>query len=136
MQWFGWALRLGIAVAVGFALFDLFPLIFDQLRGAQVCPMLGFLPACFLVAAGYIAMAVALLAPRKLTNLFLLGWLPVLALALTGSTLEVMGRPTCPVSPSGTPLCFYSLAVASLLLPAFWISRKLSADVAPQADSD
>ncbi|MEE8625264.1 MAG: hypothetical protein V3T19_07980, partial [Acidiferrobacterales bacterium] len=95
-------------------------------RGLDACPKLGTLPACYIAGLGYVAMAIAVLfAPRRLTALFLLGWAPVFALALTGSTMEILGHPTCPASPTGTPMCFYSLVVVSLLLPAFWIGRRL-----------
>ena len=130
MVWIGWALRLGIVVVASLVLAGLFPLILDELRGIDACPMLGPIPACYPVGFGYFAMAVAVIfSPRRLTPLFLLGWAPVFLLALTGSTLEILGRPTCPASPSGTPLCYFSLAVASLLLPTFLFSRHLQRTV-------
>ncbi len=125
-KWLGWALRLGIAVVAGSVLAGIAPVIIDEWRGLNACPKLGPVPACYVVGFSYSAMAIAaLLAPRRLTGLFLAGWVPVFALALAGSTMEILGRPTCPPSSTGTPLCFYSLAVASLLLPAFWGSRRL-----------
>ena len=126
MKWLGWALRLGIAAVAGFVLKGLAPVILDEWQGLDACPNVGPVPACYIVGLCYVAMAVAALyAPRRLTVLFLLGWVPVFSLALTGSTMEILGHPTCPESPTGTPMCFYSLAVASLLLPAFWIARRL-----------
>ncbi len=126
MKWLGWALRLGITAVAGFVLYRLAPVILNDWRGLEACPKLGTLPACYVVALGYCAMAVAaLFAPRRLTALFLLGWAPVFAFAFTGSTMEILGHPTCPDSPTGTPMCFYSLAVASLLLPVFWVSRRV-----------
>ena len=126
MKWLGWALRLGIAAVTVLVLYGLAPVILNEWRGLDACPKLGTLPACYIAGLGYVAMAIAVLfAPRRLTALFLLGWAPVFALALTGSTMEILGHPTCPASPTGTPMCFYSLAVVSLLLPAFWIGRRL-----------
>jgi len=127
MKWLGWTLRLGIAAVAGFVLFGLAPVVLDELRGLNACPKVVSVPACYVVGLGYIAMGVAaVFAPRRLTLLFLIGWAPVFALALTGSTMEVLGRPTCPVSLTGTPMCYYSLLVASLLLPAFWVGRWLA----------
>jgi len=124
--WFGWALRLGIVGVASWILAGLTPLILDELNGIDACPMLGPIPACYLVGIGYFAMAVAVIfSPRKLTVLFLLGWTPVFLLALSGSTLEILGYNTCPTSPAGTPLCYFSLFVASLLLPVFLFSRNL-----------
>jgi len=123
---FGWTLRLGIVGVAIWVLFGLAPLILDQLNGIDACPMLGPLPACYLVGFGYVAMAVAVIfSPCRLTVLFLLGWAPVFLLALSGSTMEILGHNTCPTSPTGTPLCYFSLVVATLLLPVFLLSRYL-----------
>ncbi len=131
MKWLGWAVRLGIIAVAGFVLNGLVPVVLNEWRGIEACPRLGAVPACYVVGLGYSLMAVAVIfAPRRLTALFLLGWAPVFAMAFIGSTMEILGRPTCPVSPTGTPMCFYSLAVASTLLPAFWVSRRLAARAA------
>ena len=126
MIWVGWALRLGIIVIASWVLAGLAPLVLDELRGIEACPNLGPVPACYLVACGYLAMAVAVVfSPRRLTVLFLLGWTPVFLLALSGTTMEILDYPTCPSSPTGTPLCYFSLTVAALLLPMFLFGRYL-----------
>ena len=128
MKWLGWAVRLGIVAVAGLVLIGLVPVVLNEWRGIEACPRLGAVPACYVVGLGYSLMAVAVIfAPRRLTALFLLGWAPVFAMAFIGSTMEILGRPTCPVSSTGTPMCFYSLAVASTLLPVFWVSRRLAA---------
>lgn len=122
----GWVLRLATALVTSWVLAGLTPLILDELRGIDACPMLGPVPACYIVGFGYLAMTIAVIfSPRRLTVLFLLGWIPVFLLALSGSTMEILGRSTCPASPAGTPLCYFSFAVASLLLPAFLLGRYL-----------
>jgi hypothetical protein len=124
MVWVGWAPRIGVIIGASWVLAGLFPLVLAEFRGIDACPMLGPIPACFPVGLGYLAMAIsAVFSPRRLTVLFLLGWAPVFLLALTGSTLELLGHTTCPASPTGTPLCYFSLAVASLMLPVFLLSR-------------
>lgn len=126
MVWFSRALRLGIIGVASWVLAGLAPLILDELNGIDTCPMLGPIPACYLVGFGYVAMAAAVIfSPRKLTVLFLLGWTPVFLLALSGSTMEILGYNTCPTSPAGIPLCYFSLTVATLLLPVFFLSRNL-----------
>ena len=126
MKWLSWVMRLGIVVVGGLVLTSLAPVILNDWQGLDACPRLGPIPACYVVGLSYGAMAIAaLFAPRRLTALFLLGWAPVFVIALTGSTMEILGHPTCPVSPAGTPMCYYSLVVASLLLPAFWVVRRL-----------
>jgi hypothetical protein len=69
-------------------------------------------------------MAIAtVISPFRLAILFYLGWTPVFLLALTGSTLEIMGHNSCPLSPAGIPLCYFSLTIATFLLPAFVLVR-------------
>lgn len=107
-----------------FVLFRLVPVIQSEWLGQDGCPNIGPLPACYLVAVCYALMGfAALVNPRKLTIAFAIGWVPVFLLALSGSVLEVMGNDTCPHAPDGTPLCFYSLALATLLVPLFWLAR-------------
>lgn len=126
MKWLYWALRLSVFVIASWVLAGLAPLVLDELRGIEVCPRLGTVPACYLVGVGYVAMATAVaFSPRRLTIFFLLGWTPVFLLALSGSTMEILGNPTCPNSPAGIPLCYFSLAIASLLLPMFLLGRHL-----------
>jgi len=65
------------------------------------------------------------LEPLRSGWLFLSGWLPVFLFALSGTSLELLGRPTCPRSESDVPLCFFSLAIASGLLAAFILARRI-----------
>jgi len=124
--WLSWVLRIGIGAVAAWVLAGLTPLVLDELNGIDACPMLGPVPACYLVWLGYVAMAAAVIySPRRLTVLFLLGWTPVFLLALSGSTMEILGHNTCPTSPAGIPLCYFSLTVATLLLPVFFLSRNL-----------
>ena len=106
-------------------LYRLSPVVADKWQGLDSCPDIGPLPACYLVGLCYAAMALAALAaPRRLFWLFIAGWVPVFLLALGGTTLELSGRPTCPPSPTGLPMCYFSLAIACLLLPAFLASLR------------
>lgn len=124
MKTVGWIARAAVALVVAFVLVRLAPVIANEWRGLDACPKVGPLPACYAVAVCYAAMGIAVVAaPRRLAWLFLLGWVPVFALAATGTGLEVLGQPTCPVSPAGIPLCYVSLAVALVLLPAYFLAR-------------
>jgi hypothetical protein len=134
--WLSWVLRIGIAAVAAWVLAGLTPLILDELNGIDACPMLGPVPACYLVGLGYVAMAAAVIfSPRRLTVLFLFGWTSVFLLALSGSTMEILGHNTCPTSPAGTPLCYFSLTVATLLLPVFFLSRMLQRSNGDKGDS-
>jgi len=86
--------------------------------------MFGFVPACYIVFLGYLAMAFSVtMNPRKTAWFFYPGWLPVFLFALTGTTLEIMGRSTCPATSSGIPLCYFSLAISIGLLIAYLFTR-------------
>jgi hypothetical protein len=56
---------------------------------------------------------------RSLPWLFFTGVTPVILLAAVGTTLELSGRPTCPLSNTGLPLCYVSLVMGCSLLLAF-----------------
>ena len=103
---------------------SLIPVVVRQWYMGDGCPALGAVPACYVVLAAYAAIGLAVvLEPRRTLWLFMIGWLPVFLLAASGSTLEVFGRPTCPATSGGTPMCYYSLLVSALLLPGFLIAR-------------
>lgn len=119
-----WIIRVAIFGLAAFVVYNLAPVVMAEWQSRDGCPKLGPVPACYLVSAAYAAIGIsALLEPRRLTWLFLLGWLPVLLLAATGTTLELFGRTTCPATAAGTPMCYYSLTVALILLPAFFFAR-------------
>ena len=54
-----------------------------------------------------------------LSGLFFVGAIPVIVLALIGTTLELSGQPTCPQSETGMPLCYMSLFVGVMMLLVF-----------------
>ena len=95
-------------------------LSWEHLQHGEICPMLGFVPACIVVFLGYLAILLATIFIKKSysTKLFYVGWTPVFFLALAGVGLELTNGDTCPPGAIGIPQCFYSfaMAVASLLL--------------------
>lgn len=122
-------LRIGLA---GFALVVLsriVPISIDEFMTGSACPkILGF-PACYLVSACYALMAIAAIFWNKqFTRLFFIGVTPVILLALTGTSLELLGRPTCPRSETGWPLCYSSLMAGLMMLAVFltvlWLEKK------------
>jgi len=103
------------------------PLIIEEIQGHDACPQLGPLPVCYLIGASYTAMAlVALIAPRRLTWLFAVGWIPVFVLALSGTVLEFLSYSTCPRTSLGTPMCYNSLVISLIFIAAFMKARSKS----------
>ncbi len=117
-------MRASIVLVAAWVIYSLFPVAVIEWQSGDGCPELGPVPACYVVLVAYAAMGLAaFLNPVRTTWLFLSGWLPVFALAASGSALEVFGQPTCPATSGGTPMCYYSLLVSALLLPAFLLSH-------------
>jgi len=105
---------------------EIIPISLDHFQTGDACPSIGPIPACYLVSFCYGAMAVAaLLWWRRLIWLFLAGATPVVLLAAFGTTLELFGKPTCPLSDTGLPLCYVSLLLGCTLLLAFSLADYL-----------
>jgi hypothetical protein len=98
----------------------------EHLQMGEVCPILGPVPACFVVFVGYVLILVNAVFASKLNlkTLFFLGWNPIFLLAAMGVSLEVFGQDICPPGAMGIPQCFYSLAMALLCLGLFLIMNR------------
>ena len=100
------------------------PIAFRQATGTAPCPALGLVPACYVVLLGYAMIgASAFVGVRLRTPLFAAGWMPVFGLALTGSSMEVLGYEACPRGADNIPTCFFSLALTIALIVAFLVER-------------
>lgn len=122
MIWLSRLLRVGVVLMCLVVLSGIIPISLTHFQTGDACPNLGPIPACYLVSICYAAMALAALVGwRNLRWLFFAGATPVLLLAAVGTTLELSGRPTCPLSDEGLPLCYVSLAMGCSLLLAFFV---------------
>lgn len=100
------------------------PIAFRQFSGVASCPTVGLVPVCYVVLLGYAIVAVSVfIHGRRQLVFFLAGWTPIFGLALLGSSMEVLGSQVCPRSANDIPTCFFSLAMALLLIGAFSIFR-------------
>ncbi len=119
-------LRISLAAFSIYVLSGIIPISITHAHAGNACPMIGPIPACYIVSICYAAMGIASLLWAKALNwLFFAGAAPVILLALAGTSMELMGRPTCPMSGTGTPLCFYSLAVGIAMLTIFLVALKM-----------
>ena len=115
-------LRIIIGALALFGFAGVAPVSLAELSAGGACPHLGPIPACHLVTLAYGTILLSVL-HKSLWNrwVFLLAWLPIFALAAMGSRLELMGNDTCPKTEGGIPKCFFSLALAMVLLLPFLI---------------
>ena len=99
------------------------PIALDQLNRTSACPVLGPVPACYVVFFGYAFVAVSAVVPLHRWKLFLAGWTPLFILAASGTALELFGTETCPRSDAGVPTCYFSLAMLVILVILFVLER-------------
>lgn len=118
--------RLALGLLSGFGAYAGGSLSLRHAQTGEICPMLGPIPACYLVFLGYLLVFVsAVITERPIARkLFYLGWTPVFLLALTGVTLELTKGHVCPPGALGIPQCFYSFTMALLCLGFFKLSLK------------
>ncbi|WP_409439852.1 hypothetical protein [Psychromonas sp. GE-S-Ul-11] len=91
--------------------------------GIALCPSVINIPACYIVSIGYFLMLIATLFERiKYSKwLFIIGWIPVVLLAVVGSLLEFFQGGVCPRSEMGTPLCYISLSFGVFVALLYWL---------------
>jgi len=96
--------------------------------GEASCPIIGSLPACYIILIGY-SLIVLSMYPRlqKAFVLFLIGWVPVVMLALTGVVGELTDVLQCPHLENGIPQCYLSVALALIIGLLTWSLFKIQA---------
>jgi hypothetical protein len=118
------AARLIVAGLCTAGLFGVAAIAYRHATGTAPCPTLGLVPACYVVLLGYALAGASVFARVGIrTPLFATGWVPVFGLALMGSSMEVLGYGACPRSADDIPACFYSLALTTSLITAFFVER-------------
>ena len=107
------------------------PIVSAQYQGVQACPTIGHVPMCYVVLAGYSLVALSGVLGERTRNLsFTLGMVPLLMLAVVGSSLEWLGQDTCPKTEQGIPTCVISLLVTVVLTSIFLLERRLRTPIA------
>lgn len=111
-----------LAVAMA-GIVGVLPVVTEHMQG-NACPQVGPVPLCFVVLSAYGLVAISMLFnARPRTVLFAVGWNILFGLAVTGSTLELLGNDACPQTESGIPACFISLFMTLVLAGAFIFGR-------------
>ena len=94
--------------------------------GEASCPMIGSLPACYIILVAYSLIALSMYPRlRKAPQVFLIGWVPVTTLALAGVVGELTGTLQCPQLENGIPQCFISAAFGLSIGLLAWFLFKI-----------
>jgi len=96
--------------------------------GEAFCPMISSLPACYIILIAY-SLIVLSMYPRlqKAVGVFLVGWVPVITLALAGVVGELTDILRCPHLENGMPQCFISAAFGLTIGLLAWLLFKIEA---------
>ena len=96
--------------------------------GEASCPMISSLPACYIILIAY-SLIVLSMYPRlqKAVGVFLVGWVPVITLALAGVVGELTDILRCPHLENGIPQCFISAAFGLTIGLLAWLLFKIEA---------
>ena len=115
-------LRISLLALLSIGLYGALSVSYLTIMDIAACPSILNIPACYVVTAGYFLMLTATFLYQKniAKTLFIIGWTPVLLLALIGSLLEVIYGDICPKSSIGIPLCYVSLSFAMLVALLYW----------------
>lgn len=97
------------------AIYGAINLSITDFQKKNVCPKILNIPACYIVLFFFIMVLVSHLVSPSSVWYFAMLAVP-LFLALSGSLTEMSGKVICPRTPGGTPMCFISLGICSLLL--------------------
>lgn len=99
-------------------------LVVSHLQTGAACPLLGLIPACYIVAIAYALIFVSglVINRRHSVKLFLAGWASVFGIAVIGVALELMRGDTCPAGPANIPQCYISLTMALMCAVLFCLA--------------
>lgn len=119
-------LHLSIIILGTIGFFGVTQISYVHAIGQESCPMLGSIPACYVIFVGY-AMVIASMIPNisKARMIFLIGWTPVIVLALMGTVGELTQTMQCPHTEKGTPKCYFSAAYSAIIGVLAWFFFKV-----------
>ena len=120
--------RTAILVLAGIGVLGVGRISISHWTGEESCPVIGPLPACYIILIAY-SLIVLSMYPRlrQAPLVFLIGWVPVIALALTGVVGELTGVLQCPHLDNGIPQCYLSAVFALIIGLLAWFLFKTQA---------
>lgn len=98
---------------------------FSHWVGDSTCPTIGLFPACYIILIGYGFIFLSIHTNFKNKSvIFLVGWIPVILLALVGVLGELTSTLHCPQSERGIPKCYFSATLSLMIGFLYWHLNK------------
>jgi len=114
-------IRLAIIVLSGLGFLGVGGISLSHWTGEAGCPMLGPIPACYVIFVGYGLILLSTFVRSNISvPMFFIGWLPVMVLAFIGVIGDITSTVTCPMSEIGIPKCYFSAALSLLIGLLYW----------------
>ncbi|WP_299716621.1 hypothetical protein [uncultured Tenacibaculum sp.] len=90
-------------------------LMYDEIKTTNVCPKLLGIPACYIIFFCFMIPFFAHIAKGKNIIYFLFTGI-AFVIALIASIMQFTGLGECPKTDNGTPMCYYSLLLFTILI--------------------
>ncbi|MFT5396796.1 MAG: hypothetical protein ACI85N_002002 [Gammaproteobacteria bacterium] len=117
----GSLIRITIIALVALGLWGVGGISFTHWAGERPCPTIGLIPACYIIFVGYGLVLLSMYPNlKKSLEVFLIGWIPVITLALVGVIGEITSTLHCPLSEVGIPKCYFSAALSLFIGLLYW----------------
>ncbi len=90
-------------------------LVYDEIKTANVCPILLGIPVCYIILACFIIPFITHIVQGNNVIYFLFTGIAFI-IALVASIMQITGYGECPKTDNGTPMCYYSLLLFTSLV--------------------
>ena len=99
-------------------------LVLEEFASGNGCPKILYIPMCVVI---FICFLIPLVVHYKRKKHFIYFIFTGIAagIALIATTLQIMGKGECPKTSLGTPMCYYSLLLFSILIVLKYIGLRL-----------
>jgi len=114
-------IRIAIMVLSLIAIWSVGDIAFAHWSDTAYCPMIGVIPACYVILIAYSLLFLSMWLPLKASlKLFLFSWLVIMSLAIIGIIGELTTTLACPRSENGIPKCYFSALFSLVIGVLYW----------------
>lgn len=98
-------------------------LVLDEIKTGNGCPKIWIIPACVIILVCFLIPFVSHIL-KKWINLYFVFTGLALTIAIIASIMQVRGQGECPKLNNGTPMCYLSFLIFSVLIILKIIEKK------------